>query len=68
MARTKTNTQNNTKPRRTPRRNRHLDKNYFFGLFTDQVVLPWSVNLLTFLGRSADFSLPFLSANLTGKQ
>ena len=26
MARTKTNTQNNRKTRRTPRRNRHLEK------------------------------------------
>jgi len=29
MARTKTNTQNNTKTRRTPWRNIHLEKNYF---------------------------------------
>ena len=28
MARTKTNTQNNTKTSRTPRRNIHLEKNY----------------------------------------
>ena len=31
MARTKTNTQNNIKIRRTPRRNRHLEKNYCLG-------------------------------------
>jgi len=36
MARTKTNIQNNTKIRRTPRRNRHLEKTtlfQFFGFF-----------------------------------
>jgi len=34
MNRTKTSTQNNTKTRRTPRRNRHLEKSFFvfFGL------------------------------------
>jgi len=30
MAQTKTNTQNNTKTRRAPRRNSHLEKNYYF--------------------------------------
>jgi len=35
MARTKTNTQNNTKTRITPRHNRHFFKNYFFFVVLD---------------------------------
>jgi len=30
MARTKTNTKYDTKPRKTPWRNRHLEKNFIF--------------------------------------
>ena len=36
MARTKTNTQNNTKTRRTPRRNRPIEKHTFSTFFGEE--------------------------------
>jgi len=51
MARSKPNTQNNTKTRRTPRRNSHLEKNTLYrfnllnldlyGCFTTLENFPW---------------------------
>jgi len=43
MTHTKTNTQNNTKTRRTPRRNRHLEIKTIFGRVNTFIPLPGSV-------------------------
>ena len=44
MVRTKTNTQNNTKTHRTPRRNKNLEQNPYFCIFLDNSFLNFAIS------------------------